>query len=124
MLAGIDFLFRARPPPASGDFPLESPVFPASVGPVFLASVGSVFLASGGPVFFASVGSAFRRTNASAPAPAITFNDTATSCVLSSPHAGTNVKSVRKHPAAAPAVFTAYSSAIRRVCASRSARTR
>ena len=59
-----------------------------------------------------------------APTPATMLNATAINCVSRRPHAGTSVKSVRKHPTAAPAVFTAYSSAMRRACDSTSVRTR
>jgi serine/threonine protein kinase len=70
------------------------------------------------------VGARFSRPSAIAPTPAIAFSSTATICVASKPIEGTSVKSVRKHPAAAPAVFTAYRTAMRRDCAFTSARTR
>ena len=64
------------------------------------------------------------RASASAPTPAITLSATATIWVARRPAAGTSTKSVRKAPAAAPAVLTPYSAAIFQPAVSTSRRTR
>ena len=42
----------------------------------------------------------------SAPSPAITFSETATTCVIWRPTRGTSTKSVNRHPTAAPTALT------------------